>query len=240
MAFTYEEIDCQALPSSKNNVDRVYTIVKCTFDNTHHKAKEFVQKAIDLAQRVNPHKANDSLNTRTPNRLLLDCFAGVLSENGWYYYIQRNFGDIVSFTEFKEGDNQIDLLLDNNKTIEVRSSFPRNGISFAICNERYNFKNICKYDNLYKESEKDKDFFACVLFQTAKEHIFKAKEVVFYLIGGSTRTMMNDQSLYKEMDLVAEGDVASIKTRYRVIPIYKALDILGFNEYLESLGYRKL
>lgn len=239
MPFNYEIIDCQN-PNDVKNVKRVYKIVKCVFKNKVEKSSEYYQKAWNLAKQVNPHKANDSVSSREKEILTLDALGGVLAEYGWFYYIKRNFGDIVNFTEFKSSIGQIDLLLNNNKTLEVRSSFPRNGVKFAICNERYNFKNISKYSNLYKADEIDKDFFACVLFETQKTQMINANEIIFYLIGGSTKKMMLDDTIAYTDDLVAEDDLVQQKTRYKVIKLYNALDIDGFENYMMSLGYTKI
>lgn len=239
MPFSYEIIDCQA-PNDTKNIKRVYKIIRSSFKNKIESALKFYEKAWNLAKQVNPHKANDSISPRDKQRLILDALGGILAEYGWYYYIKRNFGDIVDFTEFKSSFGQIDLLLNNGKTIEVRSSFPRNGIKFAICNERYNFKNICKYDNLYKPNEPDKDFFACVLFETQKDKMFDVDEIVFYLVGGSTRKMMLDDTISYVDDLVAEDDLVQQKTRYKVIRLYNALDIDGFESYMMDAGYQKI
>ena len=155
------------------------------------------------------------------------------------FFVRENFGvDAVSFTEFNDVSNQIDLLLKNGKSMEVRSSFPRNGIKFAICNERYNFKNICKYDNLYKPSEVTKDFFASVLFETPKFKLSSSEEIIFYLIGGSTRDMMLTKSF--ESDLVAEDDLTEKRTRYKVIKLSNALDMAGFDNYLIEMEFQKM
>lgn len=239
MLFSYEIIDCQN-PKDTKNIKRKYKIIKSIFKNKIDEALKYYQKAWNLAKQVNPHKANDSISSRDKERLTLDALGGILAEYGWFYYIKRNFGDIVSFTEFKSSIGQIDLLLNNGKTIEVRSSFPRNGIKFAICNERYNFKNICKYHNLYKPDEMDKDFFACVLFETQKNQMSNADEIIFYLIGGSTRKMMLDDTIAYIDDLVAEDDFVQQKTYYKVIKLYDALDIDGFENYMMGLGYKKI
>ena len=237
-SFSYETIDCQ-VPNDIKNVKRKYMVIKCTFQNNSDEAKEYYQKAWDLAKKVNPRKANDSVSQRDKDTLTLDALGGVLAEYGWFHYIRRKFGDIVNFTEFKSSIGQIDLLLNKNKTLEVRSSFPRNGIKFAICNEKCNFKSICKYDNLYKPDEKDKDFFACVLFETHKCKMFEADEIIFYLIGGSTKKMMNDDTIAYTTDLVAEDDLVQQRTKYKVIELCNALDINGFENYMVDLGYEK-
>ena len=239
MPFTYETIDCQNPPNDAN-VRRIYRVVKAVFNNTAENAKDIRNKAWQLAMQVNPHKANNATDTRTKERLILDAMGGVLSELAWHDYINRVFGqDTVSFTPFNTATAQIDLLLKNGKTIEVRSSFPRNGIKFAICNERYNFKNICKYENLYKPSETDKDFFACVLFETQKKDLMQVSNIILYLIGGSTKAMMQDDTIAFESDLIAEDDIAQKRTRYRVIRLKDALDMTGFIQYMKNMGYNE-
>lgn len=241
MPFQYEIISCQN-PKDPQNIIRDYLVVKAVFNNTPNNLSKFINKAWDLAQKVNPHKANNSTDIREKERLILDSMGGVLSESAWFYYINKVFGDgTVKFTEFNDITAQIDLKLSNGKTIEIRSSFPRNGVKFAICNERYNFKNICKYSNLYKPSEIDKDFFGCVLFQTTKENIIKNdNEIVLYLIGGSTKSMMLNDKISFVSNLVAEDDITQTETQYKVIRLKDALDMAGFNRYMIDMGYKPI
>lgn len=239
MSFSYEIIDCQN-PKNSNYIQRQYTIIKAVFNNTDTQAQRVQNKAWQLAQIVNPRQANDSINERDKKRLILDALGGIIAEEAWFYYINRLFGEgTVQFTNFESANSQIDLLLNNNKSIEIRSSFPRNGVKFAICNERYNFKNICKYDNLYKPSEIDKDFFGCVLFETKKERLFDEKSIVLYLIGGSTKEMMKNTNVAFRTTLIAEGDLTQNKTNYQVIYLKDALDMKGFEQYMMSMGFTK-
>ena len=108
MPYKYEIINCQD-PYNNFNIKRTYKVVKFTFDNNNPHASFYYDKAWELAQKVNPHKANDSINKRDKDRLILDTLGGVLSEYGWYFYIKGIFGDIVSFTSFQSASNQIDL-----------------------------------------------------------------------------------------------------------------------------------
>lgn len=231
----YEIVNCQ-MPIDQYNIGRVYTIVKCTFVNAGEQKLFIQQKALELALAVNPGKANDATTERGRETLIRDALGGVLAEYGWVDYINRTYGQIASFTPFNGANGQIDILLNNQKAIEVRSSFPRNGIKFAICNNRYNFRNICKYENFYKPSEVNKDFFASVLFETQKLNITTANQITFYLIGGSTRNMMNSTLCY-EADLTAEDDLTEEKTKYKVIDLKNALDMNGFRNYMSTLGY---
>lgn len=85
-------------------------------------------KAEELARQVNPGAANNSMHERSPERILADCIAGVVSEYFWKLYLNSE-ENVVSETEFDDASRQIDLkVISNNKKIEVRSSFPRNGI----------------------------------------------------------------------------------------------------------------
>lgn len=241
MSFCYECIDCQD-PVSKTNIPRVYKVVKAVLNKTDTVLQNLKTEAWDLAMQVNPHRANNTTTTRDKERLILDALGGIIAEKAWVYYINRIYGEgVAKTTPFVKADGQIDILLSNGKYIEVRSSFPRNGVKFAICNERYNFKNICKYDNLYKPSEVDKDFFAAVLFETPKEQLLdKTVDTVLYLIGGSTKDMMLDENLAFSDALVAENDLSDTKTEtnYRVIYLKDALDMDGFENYMQSMGYQ--
>lgn len=107
-------------------------------------------KAEELARQVNPGAANNSMHERSPERILADCIAGVVSEYFWKLYLNSE-ENVVSETEFDDASRQIDLkVISNNKKIEVRSSFPRNGIEFAICHPSYEFDVIGPYSNNYK------------------------------------------------------------------------------------------
>ncbi len=237
MDIEFQSIDCQA-PSNQNYINKKYTIIKCTFDNSNNEGRAFIHKqALKLSSSVHPGQANDSVNSRSEDRRILDSIGGLLAEHGWLKYINTHYGDIASFTEFNQANGQIDIRLENGKTMEIRSSFPRNGIKFAICHERYNFKNICTYSNLYKPSEQAKSFFGSVLFETKKDDMLSIDKIVFFLIGGSTKEMMlNDQISYTD-SLIAEDDMTQQKTKYQVIKLKDTLDVKGFHNFMTDLGY---
>lgn len=92
---------------------------------------------------------------------------------------------------------------------------------------------------MIKSNETDKDFFACVLFETQKDEMVSVNEIAFYLIGGSTREMMLNDDIAYTTDLIAEDDLVQQKTSYRVVKLYDALDIDGFEVYMKRLGYTK-
>ena len=96
-----------------------------------------------------------------------------------------------------------------------------------------------KYDNFYKPEEANKDFFASVLFETSKANLLDSDEIIFYLIGGSTRAMMESNLCYMA-NLIAEDDITQEQTNYKVIDLKNALDISGFECYMQTLGYTKI
>lgn len=226
----------------KYNYETDRIAVKCVFDMNKKGAQKYLKEAQKLADMVNPHKANQSNTIRTSKRLLEDAFAGILAERGWLLYIQKTFGkETVKIPDFVSSNGQIDLQLSNGKTIEVRSSFAKNGLEFALCNKKYNFKNICKYNNLYKSSEVDKDFFAVVIFETPKEKLLTSDKIVFHLIGGSTRRMMqNDKIAFNENLRPMNNSSTMVKTNYRVILLKDCLDISNFEKYIVAQGIPKL
>ena len=225
----------------KYNYETDRIAVKCIFDMRKKGAQKYLKEVQKLADMVNPHKANQSNVIRTSKRLLEDAFAGILAERGWLLYIQKTFGkETVKIPDFVSSNGQIDFQLSNGKTIEVRSSFAKNGVEFALCNKKYNFKNICKYDNLYKPSEVDKDFFAVVIFETPKEKLLTSNEIVFHLIGGSTKRMMQNDKIAFNENLRSINDNRMVKTNYRVILLKDCLDISKFEKYVIAQGIPKL
>jgi hypothetical protein len=70
----------------------------------------------------------------------------------------------AAFRQFKQASSQIDLeTIKTKKTIEVRSSFPRNGVEFAICSPKYEFDILGPYKNHYKSDEPQKDIYLSML-----------------------------------------------------------------------------
>ena len=78
-----------------------------------------------------------------------------------------------------------------------------------------------------------------VLFETSKDNLLDSDEIIFYLIGGSTRAMM-DSNLCYIANLVADDDMTQELTNYKVIDLKNALDISGFECYMQTMGYNKI
>jgi len=221
-------------PLSKRILD--FEVIKYTFNYLSNPSdKEFLDKIIkeglELAKKVNPGAANNGSYTRDEKRINANAISGLLAEFLWLDYFKSE--DIeCEQTEFEHSSNQIDILLTKyNKKVEVRSSFPRNGIEFAICHNRYEFDVIGPYANDYKPGEIQKDFYVRTLypFNTSelKQRIYNDNFEVF-LTGGATWEMMIDSSISITKDFIPEDELSlsrlNQQSTYLVVPFSKALD----------------
>lgn len=77
--------------------------------------------------------------------------------------------------------------------------------------------------------------------QTPKSQLINGNsEIILYLIGGSTKTMMKDNKISFITSLVAEDDITKKETKYRVVKLKKALDMKEFNQYMIEMGYKPI
>ena len=234
MNFKKQIIKCQD-PINSNNIDRDYKVVRVSVSKGSDKYNDILRKSKTLAGVVNSGAANESAYSRDDLRKLTDAFAGLLSEYAWRDFLNKNIVNIASFTEFKAASNQIDIVLAKGDKIEVRSSTVRKGVKFAICNSMYNFKNIGPYSNYIKPGEIIKDFYCGVLFETQKDDLLNANEIVFYLVGSSTWDMM--LKIGKDKALNAYDAISIQPGIYRVIEYKNTLDVEQLIGYLKDIGY---
>lgn len=192
--------------------------------------ESFSIKAAKLAQSVCPKAANKSFSKRSQECVISNCLAGVISEFCWLNYLNYE-KEVVRTTEYVSAMDQIDLeVIRNNKKIEVRSSFPRNGIDFAICHPTRGFDVLGPYVNIYKPEELIKDYYVRALFPvnnpTEINNLIKSGGTFeIYLTGGATREMMFDDRISKIKSLIPEDNFNIVgESLYRVVPLYNALD----------------
>lgn len=229
-------INCQA-PPNESFIKHNHTTVQCIILKGSDEYSLLMEKATALANMVNPAAANDAATERHGSRLLQDALGGVLAEAGWLQYINDEFGPIASSTPFVSATGQIDIRLSNGELAEVRSSFPRNGVQFALCSAQYNFKNIGPYANQVKAGEKQKHLYLGVLFDTQKSELLSGRRVLFSLVGGSTWVMMVENG--HNVSLVPEDDFVQVRSIYKVIEFKDALDASGILKAIEALGYKR-
>lgn len=231
-------IDCAKFYSETHRT-KPFQVIKFVLDYEKYTGDQILidrlcKEADNLASKVNPHAANNSTIERDIFRRKANCLAGVISEYFWNYYLNDGIpGKIVRKTKFTDVSKQIDIeIVSNSKRIEVRSSFPRNGVTFAICNPHYEFNIVGSYNNSYKPGEVRKDYYVLCLFEFEyPEKILDAiKKPNFniFLTGGSTYEMMHDSNISKQSSLLPDDTLYDneVATNYRVVPLSKALDTI--------------
>ena len=195
-------------------------------------------RGYELAVKVNPAAANHGDINRLPEQIKRNCVAGVLAEYCWKLLINKTAkSEIVLETEFTGSSMQIDLITNNaNKKIEVRSSFPRNGIDFAIFNPKYQFDILGPYSNTVKPGEIQKDYYVRTLYPFESKEFFSrfSASIEVYLTGGATWNMMVSPSFSKTKDLIPEDDIIdnTRKSVYRVVPLSLALDTCAITDII--------
>ncbi|HBF09547.1 MAG TPA: hypothetical protein DHW71_10655 [Gammaproteobacteria bacterium] len=238
------KIDCsQNYPSTKRT--KVFWAVKVIFDFQNEKFDRYLMKKVFevqakmMASGVNPKAANNSKLNREEKTILANSYAGILSEYCWRIYLnQCSNKNIVKETELLDICDQIDLeTIQKGLRIEVRSSFARNGIEFAVCHPEYRFDILGPYNNKYKANENEKDFYLRVIYHLNDPTQILDKinsELEVYLLGGATREMMEDKNLYVIKDLIPDGALDREKTKYRVIPYEHAMDTFEVLKCIEE------
>lgn len=190
--------------------------------------QEIIEASKQEASRYNGKQANKSDKRRSLRTLNSDVFVGLLTEYIWEYFLNKLIkvegSSFVSRTNYNPKEEQIDLIIYNNHTIEVRSSNVRNGIPFGI----NNFDILGPYTNMYKPKEEFKSFYLRTLYTLTTEKILfdlqNGRPVSIYLMGGATRSMMEDDKVIVYKDLKPNNDKEGYKSRYRCIPIKNGLD----------------
>lgn len=200
------------------------------------------EKAHVLASRVNPQPANAEKEIRLPDTLLANAIAGVVSEFLWLDFLNSDpQNPIVRDTPFTDASTQIDLeVINGGKMIEVRSSFPRNGLVFAICDPEHQFDILGPYANsTYKPGEIQKQFYVRTLFVVEKptDIIESIKKDGFeaFLTGGATEKMMRSPKFSLVKSLRPEDALRMAgQARYKVVPFSRALDTIQIQALIQQ------
>lgn len=200
-----------------------------------HLLKELSDRGITLSKKVNPGAANNANLKRDYNRILINSISGIIAEYLWKTFLNlTSIESIVTETIMIDASNQIDLkTIKNELTIEVRSSFPRNGLQFALCHPTYQFDIIGPYSNGYKPNEIQKNFYARTLFPfDFNEFNNRIKEDNFciFLTGGATWDMFQNSKITIKKSFIPEDEISikrlNTKSEYLVIPFSYALDTI--------------
>ncbi len=196
---------------------------------------ELIARGTALSKKVNPGAANDANLKRQHARILINSIAGTIAEYLWKTFINlTSIETIISETEMLDAANQIDLKgTKNDCTIEVRSSFPRNGLQFALCHPRHQFDIIGPYSNGYKPNEIQKNFYARTLFPFAFREFndrINVNNFSVYLTGGATWEMFQNPDIVSKKSFIPEDEISierlNTQSEYLVIPFSNALDTI--------------
>lgn len=186
-----------------------------------------------LGGSVNAKSANNSQLKRSKDRLLSNAIAGLLSEYCWKNAINLlSTHTTVAETSYEQSKDQIDLITtQRNLKIEIRSSFPRNGVEFALFHPKYRFDILGPYSNAYKPGEVIKDFYLRALYHVAgyEDFLRKFNTSEFfnvYLTGGASHEMMVDPQISVSKSLIPEDSLIEVESSYSVIPYEYALDTI--------------
>ena len=236
MQLVHTIIHCQ-VPKDTNNIVRDFNIIQCTIIKDSEEYNNILRRANELATRVNTATANNTEVERNLQRRQSDSFGGLLAEAGWEQYINSEFPNIAAPTPFTDTSTQIDIQLTNGERIEVRSSFPRNGVKFGLCNNRFNFRNIGPYSNSIKPAEIQKHLYLAVLFDSSKANLLSSNTIVFSLVGGSTWQRMVQNGY--NATLKPEDDDFASWSNYHVIDLKNALDAFQILDAIAELGYAR-
>jgi hypothetical protein len=242
-----ESINCKnILNYNKSNRAEKFDYIKCIFNYNSNVLDRntldfIISQGVKLAAKVFGGAANNSDLSRSKQRIINNCIAGLIAEHCWEKVLNKEL-KIVQETVFLNASNQIDLeIIKSKKKIEVRSSFPRNGVEFAICHPIYEFDVIGPYANGYKPSEIQKDYYVRTLFPFTSDLIndkIKSDNFTVFLTGGATWEMMCDDNYSKIKSLIPEDEinVARLlsKSNYRVVPFSKSLDTINICKLIKK------
>ncbi|MBI9008449.1 MAG: hypothetical protein JEZ05_00330 [Tenericutes bacterium] len=230
-------IDCTKV---FQGITKSYNMVKVRFDRRNEEDLAILQaietEAKKLAPSVNKQAASETEKTRDTETLYANALAGMLSEHAWKHYLNSGVlqnGVTVSSTESKTSINQIDLLSSNGKTIEVRSSGVKNGIKFALCNSEHMFDILGPYTNGVKPTAIYKDIYLRTLFNydlSKLVTIFKENIIIVYLLGGATKSMMQDPTVYEIKSMKKDDPNGPEGSEYYSIKYSKALDTIQITQ----------
>lgn len=222
-----------------------FTCMKYTMNYEEDKnfMDKIIQKAEDLATKMNAGGANSSLKRDDETRKI-DAISGFLAEEiALYFYGELGGEDNFYAKEATSSYHQIDLNTVFGQTIEVRSSFVFGfpNIPLFKLNKEPSFEghasyNIpCTYTNGYKRSDISKDFYTLIMFPSKKEEFLDdiKKELTFYVTGTATKTEVITSGGYASLKT---NDIATktINTAYKVVPVHKSLDVSQLEELFKE------
>lgn len=219
-------------------ITREYSILELHFSDFSDSDKKAIQsEARLLATQANSSAANSGL-PRDQNAKLCDAYSGIIAEYAVVYFLNSLIPNSAYRPKVTSSINQVDINWNYNNldiSIEVRSSFVKNGISFALY--AYNAKkNQMFFDIIgpyyqgdYKpDFESQKDYYFRVLFVGDKNNTIEdiiENDCPFYLIGAIKGKVIIEYNLHKKLSQgEANFKIGNPNGDYYVIPISNIVD----------------
>ena len=217
-----------------------FNCLEVTIDTDSKWFRSVYNHALDIEKKLNLSQANTS-EVRNSEIVRADNLSGLIAEYACVAVLKAYLDVEISKSESDSAKDQIDVLIGTkNKTIEVRSSFVRNGIDFALFYTDSNgiqyFDVLGPYSNGYKPGESLKNYYMRVLYAYDKNNFLdeiKKDEIKLYITGGVTDEMLLNKSIVTVKHLVPAGGEVKIESDYLVVPICNSLD---FKQFLESIS----
>lgn len=231
-------------PKNNDEIKRTYTIAEFKFSDFNKiDQKNIIESANELFYNVN-NKAANTGKQRNSKTIENDAYSGMLAEFATLSYLQSCSNVThAARPQARNLQNQIDITINcssssgsKSKSIEVRSSFARNGIQFAL----FKLNKLTKkpyfdiigpyYQSNYKVSyEPLKDIYFRVLFQgtnyNVKERFINNNES-FFIVGYQLAQVFIESGFEKVLTpgsaIKKEGE---IKGKYFVLPIDRIIDL---------------
>lgn len=235
------------LSKQEAKVRNKYTVLKCSWNDFSEKEKDMIEKeAKDLYMKSNDKQASTGIK-RSVGRHYIGSMVGIMAEVACLKFF-KSINCKAERPEVITSKDQVDITLDLDGkiyTVEVRSSFVKNGIEFALFSTSK--KTLKSYFNVlgtYRQKEykytfeSKKNLFMCVLYDvkgldyievTSNKEYFeeylKKDNKPFYIVGGMTGDEIEE---CKDVRTLSTGEITKssmVAGEYNVSPIYNIHDI---------------
>lgn len=249
MKVTVEKVNCPRLWKNSRRMEP-FEVVKLGFDVSKYTEDRLLleklhSKAAQIATSVHPASANALKRKRDEALIITHCLAGVLSEYAWWWYLNEGGRALhVLETPFVGAATQFDLVhASTGEVLEIRASFPRNGVAFALCHPTLSFDVIGSYQNNYKPGEVNKalylrSFIADFHPNPKSDSLWKyvlshPTEVI--LAGGATSEMLQTHPHARSKELIPDMmGVQESHATYHTLSMTYALDTAQIAQLVKS------
>lgn len=228
--------------SGNSNIKRKYGILEFQYSDFDTLTKEIIgSEANILIENANDGAANSGLSRNLETKSD-DAFSGIIAEFAVLQFLNTLVPNSANRPIVTTSHNQVDITWqfnEKNYSIEVRSSFVKNGIDFALfaTNEKTNMPYFDMlgpyYQTKYKtDYESDKDSYFRVLYPGIKKNIYSKlvkNNESFYIIGELSNKELKQKGYHKKLSPEeAVSSNGNLTGDYFVSPINSVVDCEQF------------